>query len=444
MDQVVSPTAFAGQPPASLQDLNKERRRVLIASVIGSVFEWYDFVVYGITSALVFNLLFFPANSPLAGTIAAFGTYAVGYIARPVGGIVFGHFGDRIGRKAMLSLTLLIMGLGTFLIGCLPTFEQVGLWAPALLIVLRFLQGLGIGGEWAGSILMAVEHAPKNRRGLYGSLVQLGYPLGVIGASTLFSMVSSLPKEDFLGWAWRLPFLISILFAGAGLYIRHRIAESPIFQRAALQPAPERIPLVEILTQHRRAFFIAVGLKVSEIAWVSVATIVSISYVTQHLGLPRSVILNGLLCAAALELLTIPLFGWLSDLYGRRLMFIIGCLFTIVFAFPLFALLDTRDPLIIAATIAVAVSLGQGIMFGPEAAWMSELFSTRLRYSGASLGCQLGGAISGGLTPLIAAGLMGWAGGLTWPVSCFLIGTACITLAAAWLAPETAGRALQE
>jgi MHS family shikimate/dehydroshikimate transporter-like MFS transporter len=284
----------------------------------------------------------------------------------------------------------------------------------------------------------------SHRRGLYGSLVQLGYPLGVIGASTLFSMVSSLPKEDFLGWAWRLPFLISILFAGAGLYIRHRIAESPIFQRAALQPRPEKIPLVEILTQHRRAFFIAVGLKVSEIAWVSVATIVSISYVTQHLGLPRSVILNGLLCAAALELITIPLFGWLSDLYGRRLMFIIGCLFTIVFAFPLFALLDTRDPLIIAATIAVAVSLGQGIMFGPEAAWMCELFSTRLRYSGASLGCQLGGAISGGLTPLIAALLMSWAGGLTWPVSCFLMGTACITLVAAWLAPETAGRALGE
>lgn len=443
MEQVASNVAL-GVGQTAPHSLDKERRRVLIASVIGSVFEWYDFVVYGIASALVFNMLFFPTGSPLAGTIAAFGTYAVGYVARPVGGIVFGHFGDRIGRKAMLSLTLLIMGLGTFLIGCLPTFSQIGLWAPALLILLRFLQGLGIGGEWAGSVLMAVEHAPKNRRGLYGSLVQLGYPIGVIGSTAAFSLVSTLPPEDFMSWGWRLPFLVSILFAGAGLYIRHKISESPIFQRAAQAPKPEKIPLVEILTQHRRSFFIAIGLKVSEIAWVSVATIVSITYVTTHLGLPKSVILNGLLCAAALELITIPLFGWLSDLYGRRSMFIIGCLFSILFAFPMFQLLDTRDPMIIALTVAIAVSFGQGIMFGPEAAWMSELFQTRLRYSGASLGCQLGGAISGGLTPLVAAVLMNWSGGLTWPVSCFLIGTACITLTAAWMAPETAGRALAQ
>ncbi|RAR54258.1 MHS family shikimate/dehydroshikimate transporter-like MFS transporter [Paraburkholderia unamae] len=422
----------------STRRLNAERKRVLIASVIGSVFEWYDFVVYGIASALVFNKLFFPVVDPVVGTIASFGTYAVGYVARPLGGAIFGHFGDRLGRKAMLSLTLLIMGVGTFLIGCLPTYAQIGLWAPALLIALRFMQGLGIGGEWAGSILMAVEHAPPNRRGLFGSLVQLGYPIGVLVSTSVFSVMAWLPQEDFLSWGWRLPFLVSILFAAAGVLIRMRVAESPVFERAAQPEKLAKVPLIEILTRYRRTFLLAVGLKISEIAWVSVATIVTISYVTIHLGLPKSVILNGLLWAAALELLTIPLFGHLSDRFGRRTMFLIGCTFSILFAFPLFHLLDTRDPVIIAMTIAVAVSLGQGIMFGPEAAWMSELFHTRLRYSGASLGFQLGGAISGGLTPLAAALLMNWAGGATWPVSCLLIGTACITLFAAWLAPETA------
>lgn len=443
MSQVTADAPPAVAHAASSQHLHHERRRVLIASVIGSIFEWYDFVVYAIASALVFNKLFFPATNPLVGTIAAFGTYAVGYVARPLGGVVFGHFGDRLGRKAMLSLTLAIMGVGTFLIGCLPTYAQIGLWAPALLIVLRFTQGLGIGGEWGGSILMAVEHAPPNRRGLFGSLVQLGYPIGVIVSTGVFSMMAWLPQADFLSWGWRLPFLISILFAVAGIVIRLRVAESPAFERVAQPEKLAKVPFFEILTNHRRTFLVAVGLKISEIAWVSVATIVTISYVTVHLSLPKSVILNGLLWAAALELVTIPLFGWLSDLYGRRTMFFTGCVFSIVFAFPLFHLLDTRDPTTIALTIAIAVSLGQGIMFGPEAAWVSELFPTRLRYSGASLGFQLGGAISGGLTPLVATLLMNWAGGATWPVSILLIGTACITLLAAWHAPETAHEPLR-
>lgn len=443
MNQVSATPAASISAASAIPDLQRERRRVLLASVIGSVFEWYDFVVYGIASALVFGQLFFPTTDPLVATIAAFGTYAVGYVARPLGGIVFGHFGDRIGRKAMLSLTLLIMGVGTFLIGCLPSYAQIGLWAPALLIVLRFLQGLGIGGEWGGAILMAVEHAPANRRGLYGSLVQLGYPIGVIASTVAFSFVSRLPQSDFMSWGWRLPFLISILFAGVGMLIRMRVAESPIFERAAHPENLAKVPFFDIITHHRRTFFTAVGLKISEIAWVSVATIVSISYVTTHLGLPKKVILDGLLWAAALELVTIPLFGWLSDRHGRRSMFIIGCTFSILFAFPMFYLLDLRDPMIIGLTIAVAVSLGQGIMFGPEAAWMSELFDTRLRYSGASLGFQLGGAISGGLTPIVAALLMNWAGGASWPVSCLLIFTASITLFTALRAPETAHAALK-
>ena len=443
MNQVVTGLQDSAKDPSATARLNRERRRVLLASVIGSIFEWYDFVVYGIASALVFNKLFFPSIDPLVGTIASFGTYAVGYVARPLGGIVFGHFGDKLGRKAMLSITLLIMGLGTFLIGCLPTYAQIGLWAPVLLIALRFVQGLGFGGEWGGSILMAVEHAPSNRRGLFGSLVQVGYPIGVIVSTAVFSLVSKLSAHDFLSWGWRLPFLVSIFFAAAGVVIRLRVAESPIFERSLQEEKIAKVPFFEILTHHRKTFLLAVGLKISEIAWVSVATVVMISYVTIHLGLPKSVILNGMLWAAAVELMTIPLFGWLSDLYGRRTMFFIGCVFSIVFAFPMFHLLDTRDPTVIALTIAFAVSFGQGIMFGPEAAWMSEMFNTRLRYSGASLGFQLGGAISGGLTPLVAALLMHWSGGMSWPISCVLIGTACITLLAAWHAPETAGKPLE-
>ena len=443
MNQVVCGVRASASDGTAAAELNRERRRVLIASVIGSIFEWYDFVVYGIASALVFNKLFFPTSNPLVGTIASFGTYAVGYIARPLGGIVFGHFGDKLGRKAMLSITLLIMGLGTFLIGCLPTYAQIGLWAPVLLITLRFVQGIGFGGEWGGSILMAVEHAPPNRRGLFGSLVQVGYPIGVIVSTAVFSLVSKLSQADFMSWGWRLPFLVSIFFAAAGIVIRMRVAESPIFERSVQEENIAKVPFFEILTHHRKTFLLAVGLKISEIAWVSVATVVMISYVTIHLGLPKSVILNGMLLAAAVELITIPMFGWLSDLYGRRTMFFIGCLFSIVFAFPMFHLLDTRDPTIIALTIAFAVSFGQGIMFGPEAAWMSEMFNTRLRYSGASLGFQLGGAISGGLTPLAAALLMNWSGGMSWPISCVLIGAACVTLLAAWHAPETAGKPLE-
>lgn len=417
-----------------------DRRQIVWSSVIGTTVEWYDFLIYGTASALVFNKLFFPSIDPVVGTIAAFGSYAVGFLARPLGGIVFGHFGDKIGRKAMLSLTIMIMGLGTFLIGCLPTYSQIGVWAPILLVTLRLVQGIGIGGEWGGAVLMVVESVPAHRRGFFGSIVQLGYPLGVILSIGAFALAGLMPEAEFLAWGWRLPFLASAFLVGVGLFIRLRLHETPSFQRVKQRAAVAKIPVVEILTEHPRTFLKAVGLKVSEIAYVSIVTVFSISYVTGQLGLPRSVILNGILIAAIIELFTIPVFGWLSDRYGRRTLFVVACLFSIVFAFPLFQLLGTRDPTVITLTVAVALSFGQGIMFGTGAAWMSELFDARLRYSGASLGFQVGAALSGGFTPLIAAALLTWSSGATWPISVYLIVLACVTLVAAFLSPETARR----
>jgi MHS family shikimate/dehydroshikimate transporter-like MFS transporter len=416
-------------------------RRVVWSSVLGTTVEWYDFLIYGTAAALLFNKLFFPNFSAAVGTIAAFGSYAVGFVARPLGGAIFGHFGDRIGRKAMLALTILIMGLGTFLIGCLPTYGQVGIAAPLLLISLRMLQGIGIGGEWGGAVLMVIESVPNDRRGYYGSLVQLGYPIGVISSTGVFALVSKLPQDKFLAWGWRVPFLLSAILVGIGLFIRLRLSETPVFRQVQARHDVAKIPLLEIFTKHRKTFLISVGLKLSEIAFVSVATVFSITYVTRELGMSRGTVFNGILLAALIEIFTIPAFGYFSDRYGRKPLFITGCLFSILFAFPMFWLFDSRDPVVIAVTIAVAVSLGQGIMFGPEATWVAELFAARLRYSGASLGFQIGAALSGGLTPIVAAALLAWSGA-TWSISLYLIALAVVTLAATFNAPETARRQL--
>jgi MHS family shikimate/dehydroshikimate transporter-like MFS transporter len=418
-------------------------RRVLASSIIGTAAEWYDFLIYGASSALVFNKLFFPMASPALGVAAAFGTYGVGFLARPFGAALFGHFGDRVGRKAMLAITIVIMGLGTFLIGLLPTYKEIGVLAPILLVVLRLFQGVGLGGEWAGAVLMVVENAPDKHRGLLGSMVQLGYPIGNLAAIAALALCSQLPEADFLAWGWRIPFLISIFMAGIGFYIRMSLEETPVFREIEARNEVARLPLVEVLTEHRRPFFIAVGLKLAEISYVSIAGVFSISYVTNNLGLPKSVILNALLLASAIAIVAIPLFGWLSDRLGRKTMFFAGGVFEIAFAFPLFWLLDTKDAFIITAAIVAAITFGQMIGFGVGAPWYSELFTGRLRYSGASLGFQIGAAISGGLTPFAAASFLAWTKGATWPISLYLIVLACISLAATIAAPETAGKPLK-
>jgi MHS family shikimate/dehydroshikimate transporter-like MFS transporter len=436
--------SVAEAPAAGIPAEKKsEIKRVIVSSVIGTAAEWYDFLIYGASSALVFNKLFFPLSDPALGTIAAFGTYGVGFLARPFGAAIFGHFGDRIGRKAMLAITIVIMGLGTFLIGLLPTYSQVGILAPILLVLLRLLQGIGLGGEWGGAVLMVVENAPDKSRGLLGSIVQLGYPIGNLAAVGVLALFSQLPEAEFLAWGWRVPFLISIVMAGIGFYIRMQLEETPVFREIEAKNEVARLPLVEVLTTYRREFLTAVGLKLSEISYVSIAGIFSISYVTVNLGLSRGLILNALLLSSVVALVAIPVFGWLSDIIGRKTMFYFACFFAIAFAFPLFWLLNTKDALAITFAIFAAITFGQMIGFGVGAPWYSELFTGRLRYSGASLGFQIGAAISGGLTPFAAAAFLAWTNGATWPISVYLIVLACITLAATIIAPETAGKPLK-
>jgi MHS family shikimate/dehydroshikimate transporter-like MFS transporter len=416
--------------------------RVVLSSIIGTAVEWYDFLLYGLASALVFNKLFFPQIDPALGTIAAFGTYGVGYFARPLGAAIFGHFGDRFGRKAMLAMTIVIMGLGTFLIGLLPTYDKIGYAAPVLLVLVRLLQGVGLGGEWGGAVLMVVENAPAARRGLLGSLVQIGYPAGNLAAFGAFAALS-LPDAVFLGEdAWRIPFLISLVLAGVGLYIRLTLEETPAFRAIEARNEVAKLPIAEVLTAHRRTFFIAVGLKLSEISYATIIGVFAINYVSATLRLEKSLILNALLLASAAGFVAIPIFGWLSDRIGRKPMFYAASVFAAAFAFPLFALLDTKDPQTITMTVVVAIVFGQFIGFGVGAPWYSEMFAARTRYSGASLGFQIGAAISGGLTPAAAAGLLQWTGA-TWPISVYLIALAAITFIATIAAPETVGKPLK-
>lgn len=431
-------TAEGLSAPGIVSEQSRQMRKIVTSSVVGTAVEWYDFLIYGAASALVFNKLFFPSVDPAIGTIAAFGTYAVGFLARPLGAAIFGHYGDRLGRKAMLSMTIIIMGLGTFLIGLLPTYEQIGVAAPILLVALRFLQGIGLGGEWGGAVLMVVENAPAKRRGLLGSMVQIGNPIGNIAAIGMFALLTQLPEPAFLSWGWRIPFLISILLVGVGLFIRLQLEETPAFRQLEARKEVAKLPLVEVLTTYRRAFLTAVGLKLSEIAYASIAGVFVISYVTNTLGLPRSLVLNAVFLSAVVALAAIPLFGWLSDQLGRKPMFYASCLFSMAFAFPFFWMLDTKDPTLITLAIVVAITFGQMVGFGIGAPWYSELFTARLRYSGASLGFQIGAALSGGLTPFAAASFMAWTGGATWPISLYLIALALLTFVATLLAPETA------
>jgi MFS transporter, MHS family, shikimate and dehydroshikimate transport protein len=418
-------------------------KRIVLSSIIGTAVEWYDFLIYGIASALVFNKLFFPLSDPALGTIAAFGTYGVGFLARPLGAAIFGHFGDRVGRKAMLAITIVIMGLGTFLIGLLPTYGQIGVAAPIALVVLRLLQGIGLGGEWGGAVLMVVENAstmePRaawldgparlpdreshRHRGAGGVVAAAGGGVPRLGMAYSISH-QHLPRR-------RRPLYPHAARGDAGV------------RKVEADRTTARMPIVEVVTKHPRAFFTAVGLKLSEISYVSIATVFAISYVTNQLSLPRSVILNAVLLSAVVGLFVIPLFGWLSDKLGRKTLFYASCAFAIAFAFPMFWLLDTKDAGIITLTILAAITFGQLIGFGVGAPWYSELFSARLRYSGASLGFQIGAAISGGLTPFAAAAFVAWTGGPTWPISVYLIALAMITLVATMAAPETAGKPLK-
>lgn len=409
---------------------------IAFAGTIGTIIEWYDFLIYGTAAALVFNSQFFPNVDPRIGTLAALGSFAAGFLARPVGGAIFGHFGDRLGRKSMLMLTMIGMGLSTAAIGLLPTYARIGIAAPALLVLLRIVQGIALGGEWGGASLMVLEHAPAHRRGLFGSFVQVGFPIGLVAASAVFALVSLLPDADFKTWGWRVPFIVSVLLIAVGLFVRARLPETPVFEAIKARGQIVRTPFLEMVLNSPRSFLIAIGLKLSEVSWVYMLTIFVVVYATTKLNLPKALMLNAIVLAALLELVTIPLFGYLSDLYGRRTLYFAGVAFTIVFAFPLFWLLDIGAPAVVIVTVIVALNLGHGLMFAPESTYFPELFGPNVRYSGASLGFQVSAAIGGGFAPVIATALAAYTGG-TAGVSIMLILLALVTLTAALFARET-------
>ncbi len=430
--------------PSPTQPSYQESVKVALASLIGTSIEWYDFFLYGTAAALVFNKLFFPTFDPMVGTIAAFATFAVGFIARPIGGIVFGHYGDRLGRKNMLYLTLLIMGLATAAIGLLPTYATLGVWSPVLLVAMRLAQGFGLGGEWGGAVLMAVEHAPPNRRGFYGSWPQVGAYIGLLLSTLVFRYVSKLPEADFLAWAWRVPFLLSFLLVVVGLWIRMKVAESPVFEKVKQQKHEAKMPIVEVLKKHPKNMLLAAGARFAENGLFYVFTTFALTYVAAQLKMDRVIALNGLLIASFISVFLAPLWGALSDRIGRRPVYIWGAVACGLLAFPFFAMLATKQPGIIWLALVLPIGLGHAAMYGPQASFFSELFSARLRYSGASLGYQLASVFAGGLSPLIATGLLAWSGGKPWPVALYMIGLVLITVVSVSFAAETHRSAIED
>jgi MHS family shikimate/dehydroshikimate transporter-like MFS transporter len=413
-------------------------RQVLGASFIGTTIEWYDFFIYGTAATLVFGQLFFsPSFSPLAATMSSVATFAVGFVARPLGGIVFGHFGDKLGRKAMLVITLNMMGIATFLVGVLPTFESIGLLAPILLVLLRVVQGLGVGGEWGGAALMAVEYAPENRRGYYGSWPQMGVPAGLLLATGIFGAVSFLPNEQFLAWGWRIPFLLSIILVGVGLFVRLRLLETPAFSEVQESDTEAQMPIMDVLRNYPRNVLLAIGARVASDGSFYVFTVFILDYATRTLGLPRSTILLGVAVASAIEIFTIPIFGLISDRTGRRPIYLVGTVLLIVLAYPYFLMIQTGSTVLVLLASILALSVAHATMYGPMSAYFAELFGTRVRYSGVSLGYQLASIIGGGAGPLISIYLVGATGGAFWPVVVWMVALCLITLVCVLVAAET-------
>jgi MFS transporter, MHS family, shikimate and dehydroshikimate transport protein len=411
-------------------------RTVAFASLIGTTIEWYDFFLYGTAAALVFNRLFFPTSDPLTGTLYSFGTYAVGFVARPFGGIIIGHYGDRIGRKSMLVLTLVVMGVATFLIGLLPTYEQIGPWAAVALVLLRVAQGFGVGGEWGGAVLMAVEHAPRGARGFYGSWPQIGVPAGLLLSTAVFTAFSWLPEDQFLAWGWRVPFLLSIVLVGIGLVIRLRILETPAFLRIKTQAGAARQPILEVLLRYPKQVLLAMGARFAENGAFYIFSVFVLTYATQRANIDRQIVLNGILLGSAVELAAIPFFGALSDRIGRRPVYLFGAVMTAVIAYPLFLALDRGAATPIALALIAAFTLSHGAMYAPQAAFMSELFDARVRYSGASLGAQLASVFAGGLAPFVGTSLL-QAGYGRGAVTLYVVGLALVTIVAVVAATET-------
>jgi metabolite-proton symporter len=451
----MTPENPAVQKSSAPTPASSSLKRVVAASLVGTTIEWYDFFLYGSAAALVFNKLFFPDSDPLVGTLLAFLTYSVGFAARPIGALVFGHFGDKIGRKKLLVLSLLMMGGATFAIGLLPTHAAVGSAAPLLLTAMRLIQGFALGGEWGGAVLLVSEHGDAKRRGFWASWPQTGAPAGLLLGTGVLALVTALVSEDaFLSWGWRVPFLLSGALVAVGLWVRLAVDESPVFKEARARAEArkaeaakldgdeqvERMPLVAVLRFHWKEVLITIGARMAENIGFYVITLFILAYVKEELKLSQQTALNAVLIASAVHFAVIPGWGALSDRLGRRPVYLLGAVGMALWVFPFFQLLDTKD----FGNIVIAVTVGlvlHGAMYGPQAAFFSELFATRMRYSGASIGSQFSSVAAGAPAPLIATALLTEYGNSS-PISWYLIGAALLTVIALLSAQETRGRDL--
>lgn len=414
----------------------QQRRRVLAAALVGTTIEWYDFYLYAQAAALVFGATFFPETTPAVALISSFATYGVGFLARPLGGIIAGHLGDRIGRKQLLVGSLLLMGVATLLIGVLPTYAQIGIWAVVALVVLRLAQGLSAGAEWGGSALLSVEHAPDGRRGFFGSFTQMGSAGGLLLATaSIWGVQGILGTEAFQEWAWRIPFLASAVLVVIGLVIRLGVEDAPEFRKIKEAGAVRRLPVVEVLKRHSRGVFVTIGLRLVQPAWFSILTVYSLTYLADVRG-DSAAGIQALLVVGAVSLVSTPLWGWLSDRFGRRRIAIGAAIGIGVAVWPFFAFLDHGPLAILWLVFLVGMNLLHDAIYGPQAAWFAEQFPTDLRYSGVSLGYQVGSIFSNGLTPLLAVVLVELGGGSPW-ILCVFIGLyAVLTTIAAIFAKD--------
>ena len=428
--------------PLSEAEHQVQLRRAVIASTVGTAIEWYDFFLYSVVTGLVFAKLFFPESDPLVGTLQAFGVYAVGFIARPIGAAIFGHYGDRIGRKATLIATLMLMGIATFLVALVPTYESIGIWGAIILTVLRFIQGVGVGGEWGGSVLLAMEWARTNHsRGFIASWPQFGVPCGLFLANLAVLALSQMSGEQFLSWGWRVPFFLSLILVAIGLWIRLGILETPVFTKLVREQKIERTPMLEVIKRQPREIILSAFARVAEQAPFYIFTAFIFSYGTGALKVSRDFLLIAVLTASVLSFFSIPFFGHLSDRIGRKKMYMIGAATVGAFGFIYFGMLNTGSLALIFLAIVLSL-VPHDMMYGPQAALIAESFTGRLRYSGASLGYQLASIIAGGPAPLIATWLYGEYNS-SYAIAAYILACAIITLIATALMKDYTGKDIE-
>ncbi|MDN7242929.1 MFS transporter [Planococcus sp. N028] len=410
----------------------KQTQRVLIASLVGSSIEWFDYFLYGTVAALVFNQLFFVNEDPTVGLLLAYASFALAFFIRPFGGVVFSHIGDRIGRKKTLVLTLSLMGIATFGMGLLPTYQAIGVWAPILLITLRLIQGLGIGGEWGGALLLAVEYAPEDKKGLFGSIPQMGVTIGMLMGTIALWIMTLLPDDSFMTWGWRVPFILSAFLVIFGLWIRKGIDETPAFKKVQESGEIPKLPIVDTLKYHWREVLIAIGAKVVETAPFYIFSTFIVSYATTNLGFDRTEALTAVMVATVVTTILIPIMGNLSDKVGRKKLYVTGTIAMALFAFPYFWMIQQGS----VALLVLATVIGLGIIWAPITAVLgtmfSEIFEAKVRYTGISLGYQIGAAVAGGTAPLVATALLAEFNNSYIPVALYIVFTSLISLVAIW------------